>query len=107
MLVKTAIVTYTLAFLTLSVPAFCHGLEEREVPVHKESISKQVTARADSNPQKAEEEKGQSVIMPASSDPPKEKPHPHSFLMDQLEQKSPVYLWVPRGGVGVGFAMTW
>lgn len=104
---KWALATLTLALLTLSVPASSHALEERAAAVQKESVDKQSEAQLEPSTQKAEQAKGQSIMIAASSEPPKDKQRSNSFLQDQLEQKSPVYLWVPKGGVGVGFAMTW
>ena len=106
---KTATVTLALLFLSVFAPALSHGLEEdRAEPIKKEASRDNSEAHPDLALSRENLTKNQSLILKTSTEPVKEQQLTNSFLQDQLEQKSPVYLWVPgRGAVGVGVTMSW
>jgi hypothetical protein len=105
---KTGTAYLVLLFLLLCAPALSHGLEDRVEVNQKENNSGDTEARPEFRLQQESHENNRVLFLTTSSEPAKEQQNPNSFLQDQLEQKSPVYLWVPgRGAVGVGVTMTW
>lgn len=105
---KTGTVTLALALLSLCSPVLSYGLEDRVKINQKEGNGDDTASRREIGIQQQTKENSQALFLTTSTEPAKEQKNSNSFLQDQLEQKSPVYLWVPgRGAVGVGVTMTW
>jgi hypothetical protein len=105
---KTATVILALMFFSLCAPTLSHGLEDRSESLQQDPGKESTEARVELTRSEGKLRKEQNLFLTTSTEPVKEQQHTNSFLQDQLEQKSPVYLWVPgRGAVGVGVTMSW
>lgn len=105
---KTASVTVALVLFLLCAPAASHGLEDKSQALPPKPQVETPEVRIEQVRSQDNVKENQNLFLTTSADSAKEQKTTNSFLQDQLEQKSPVYLWVPgRGAVGVGVTMSW
>lgn len=105
---KTGTASLALLFFCLCAPALSYGLENRDSSLQQEPEKEITKVQTELTISKEKSTEGQPLVLTTSTEPSQEQRTTNSFLQDQLEQKSPVYLWVPgRGAVGFGVTMSW
>jgi hypothetical protein len=113
---RSLAVTLSISIVALLAPGRCFGLEQQPqqlpLPRHEnrqphdqslENINLPLTG-AD----RVVDSTNSEELVTEPSKPTNKVEPARSFLQDQLESRSPVYLWVPgRGALGVGVGFTW